>query len=63
MPGIPQTAHNLPANRCAKFSSLVDTSNPDKIVLTLGADSAEIYYFGATLTSWKVNGQERIFLR
>ncbi|KAJ3052387.1 hypothetical protein HK097_006345 [Rhizophlyctis rosea] len=40
----------------------VDTTNPDKLVLTAGADSAEVYYFGATLTSWKVDGQERIFL-
>ncbi|KAJ3038892.1 hypothetical protein HDV00_012814 [Rhizophlyctis rosea] len=40
----------------------IDTSNPDKVILTSGNDSAEVYYFGATLTSWKVGGEERIFL-
>lgn len=36
----------------------------EKIILThsTGA-SAEVYFYGSTLTSWKVAGKERIFLR
>ncbi|KAI8819479.1 putative glucose-6-phosphate 1-epimerase-like protein [Fimicolochytrium jonesii] len=40
----------------------VDTSNPTKVILTHNTSTAEIYYFGATLTSWKPHGTERLFL-
>ncbi|KAI9341903.1 galactose mutarotase-like domain-containing protein [Obelidium mucronatum] len=33
-----------------------------KVVITNGASSAEIYLFGATVTSWKVAGHEKLFL-
>ncbi|KAG0050088.1 hypothetical protein BGZ83_005140 [Gryganskiella cystojenkinii] len=40
------------------------TQHSDKTVLTHPSSgaSAEVYFFGATLTSWKVQGAERIFL-
>jgi len=36
----------------------------EKIILThsTGA-SADVYFYGSTLTSWTVDGKERIFLR
>ncbi|KAJ3149421.1 hypothetical protein HDU89_003785 [Geranomyces variabilis] len=40
----------------------VDASNPAKVILTHANASAEIYLFGATVTSWKVAGVEKIFL-
>ncbi|KAJ3296734.1 hypothetical protein HK104_001295 [Borealophlyctis nickersoniae] len=40
----------------------VDTTNNDRVVITHSNSSAEVYYYGATLTSWKPHGQERIFL-
>ncbi|KAJ3221574.1 hypothetical protein HK099_003389, partial [Clydaea vesicula] len=40
----------------------VDTTNKTKVVLTKGSSSAEIFLFGATLTSWIVGGKELIFL-
>ncbi|KND04684.1 glucose-6-phosphate 1-epimerase [Spizellomyces punctatus DAOM BR117] len=40
----------------------VDTTHPDKVVVKHGDSTAEIYYYGATLTSWKPNGLERIFV-
>ncbi|KAJ3154125.1 hypothetical protein HDU86_005052 [Geranomyces michiganensis] len=40
----------------------VDASNPAKVTLTQGNASAEVYLFGATVTSWKVGGVEKIFV-
>ncbi|KAI9090950.1 galactose mutarotase-like domain-containing protein, partial [Phlyctochytrium arcticum] len=36
--------------------------DPAKVVVTHGDSTADIYYYGATVTSWKVHGLERIFL-
>jgi len=40
-----------------------DSGNLIKVKINNTIASAEIYVFGATLTSWIVEGQERIFLR
>ncbi|TPX67243.1 hypothetical protein SpCBS45565_g03937 [Spizellomyces sp. 'palustris'] len=40
----------------------VNTTHPDKVVVKHGDSTTEIYYYGATLTSWKPNGLERIFV-
>ncbi|KAJ3106611.1 hypothetical protein HDU97_005976 [Phlyctochytrium planicorne] len=34
----------------------------DKIVASHGASSVTIYHYGATVTSWKVDGKEKLFL-
>ncbi|KAJ1672633.1 hypothetical protein EV182_006800, partial [Spiromyces aspiralis] len=40
------------------------TQKPQKVVITLPTRgvSVEVYLFGATVTSWKVNGVEQLFL-
>ncbi|TPX55705.1 glucose-6-phosphate 1-epimerase [Powellomyces hirtus] len=38
------------------------TGKGDTVTLTIGTSTAEIYLFGATLTSWKTDGVERIFV-
>ncbi|KAJ3027749.1 UNVERIFIED_CONTAM: hypothetical protein HDU68_003194 [Siphonaria sp. JEL0065] len=38
------------------------TLSDQKVVIFFGSSSAEIYFFGATVTSWKVNGTEKLFL-
>ncbi|KAI8913126.1 apospory-associated protein c [Powellomyces hirtus] len=38
------------------------TDKGDTVTLTIGTSTAEIYLFGATLTSWKTDGVERIFV-
>ncbi|KAH6561004.1 hypothetical protein BASA50_000828 [Batrachochytrium salamandrivorans] len=40
----------------------VDTTLPDKVVLSHGNSVVDIYYWGATVTSWKYCGHEHIFL-
>ncbi|KAI8918131.1 galactose mutarotase-like domain-containing protein [Entophlyctis helioformis] len=39
-----------------------DTSNPDKVVITHGDAAVEVYLWGATVTSWRYKGVERLFL-
>ncbi|KXS13456.1 galactose mutarotase-like protein [Gonapodya prolifera JEL478] len=43
-------------------STLPDGKTPRTVTLTRESDSVEIYVFGATVTSWKVAGQEMLFV-
>ncbi|KAI9011409.1 galactose mutarotase-like domain-containing protein [Gaertneriomyces semiglobifer] len=40
----------------------VQRSDPSKAVITHANSSVEVYYYGCTLTSWKVDGTEKLFL-
>ena len=54
--------HFIPDSRETKFRIIILEKKMEIIELKHGNSSAQVYSFGATVTSWKQNGKEKLFL-